>query len=243
MSQLHSVIPLVALVLLVRHVLCRVRGDIGERGLERPSTFCWVAVPGVALIASSIWCLAGLYTGGPVGLLALCAASLLCGYVVLDRRRLAENLRARVERTRLPERLRGAVIPVAALLVCTVLGFLAVELPYNSYVPWMSPGCVAIQAALILGMLVFLYFLFQRRGVGIAIGVGACFLIGLAQFFVASFKSAAILPNDLFVLGTAAAVSGSYVYSARGQGWYRGRVSSTGNGEIRYRPLNCSTKN
>ena len=213
MSQLQSVIPLIALALLVRHVLSRVRGDIGEQGLEHPSTFCWVAVPGVALIASSIWCLAGLYTGGPVGILALCAASLLCVHVVLDRRRLAENLRARVQCTRLPERLRGVVIPVAALLVCTVLGFLAVELPYNSYVPWMSPGCVAIQAALILGTLAFLYFLFQRRGVGIAIGVGACFLIGLAQFFVASFKSAAILPNDLFVLGTAAAVSGSYVYS------------------------------
>lgn len=48
------------------------------------------------------------------------------------------------------------------------------------------------------------------------VGVGLCFVIGLAQFFVASFKSAAILPNDLFVLGTAAAVSGGYTYAVGG---------------------------
>ena len=80
----------------------------------------------------------------------------------------------------------------------------------------MGPQYVLIQGLIILVALAALHFVFQRHGAGMAVGVGLCFVIGLAQFFVASFKSAAILPNDLFVLGTAAAVSGGYTYAIGG---------------------------
>ena len=215
MSLLQTPIPLIALVLLVRKVMRHLRADLGERRLTRPSTFCWLALPGIALLAATVWCAAGLYSGTPLGLLALATASLLCGHAVLTRRSLAEKCRELVE-TLVPPRLRRIAVPATALLLCTVLGFLALELPYNSYVPWMSPGCVGIELLIIFAALTLLYFLFQRRGAGIVLGVGVCFFIGLAQFFVASFKYAAILPNDLFVLGTAAAVSGSYVYAVDG---------------------------
>ena len=91
------------------------------------------------------------------------------------------------------------------------------ELPYAEGGLAVEPRFALIEALLVLGALTFLYFLFQRRGSGIALGVGTCAFIGLTQFFVASFKASAILPNDLFVLGTAAAVSGSYVYSVDGR--------------------------
>ena len=211
MPSILTLIPLLFLVLLVLDALGGVRDEIARSAHVRPSTFCWLAVPGLALVAAAVWCLAGLYNGGPLELVVLGVASVVSGGVVLRRRALTESLAQVTEKG-----LLRAAVPAAALAVCTVLGFLAMELPYNSYVPWMDPACVAIQAVLILGGLVLLFFLFQRRGAGIALGVGLCFFIGLSQFFIASFKASAILPNDLFVLGTAAAVSGSYVYAVDG---------------------------
>ena len=109
-----------------------------------------------------------------------------------------------------------ALLALAALLACVVLGFLAMELPYNPQALSIALNYAAIQMGLILGALLVLFFLFQRHGAGLVLGVASCWAIGLAQFFVARFKASAILPNDLFVLQTAAAVSSNYVYSVDG---------------------------
>lgn len=52
----------------------------------------------------------------------------------------------------------------------------------------------------------------QTRGAAIFILV-ACFIFGLAHYFVIQFKGQPVMPSDLFALGTAAAVSKGYVYS------------------------------
>lgn len=183
----------------------------------RASTLCWASLPTLPLALVAAWCTLGLYEGGPAELVALAAASLLAHGIALDR----DGLRARLDAW---ARDRGVALPLAhallaavAVIACCALGLLALELPYNAGALGIAPRFALIEGALILLVLLALFFLTQRSGAGLVLGVAACWLIGLAQFFVAAFKGTAILPNDLFALGTAAAVSGSYVYAVDGQ--------------------------
>ena len=186
-----------------------------SRGEARPSRgqLCWLAVPVLVLGVLAVLCVLGLYQGGPLEPLALIAAALGASWVMLRRDRIRNAVAAWGEKRGWSPARAHALFTLVALLACTLLGHLAMELPYNYEVLWMAPQYALLQCGLVLLALAALHFLFQRRGAGMVVGVGLCFVIGLAQFFVASFKSAAILPNDLFVLGTAAAVSGSYTYA------------------------------
>ena len=216
MTPSLTIAPLLSLALLASGAVLLIRRSQREGRVIRPTSFVWLGVPGLCLIAAAVWCASDLYTGGAAELCALCLAALLCGAVVLSRDRLLGALEGLADRAGLSSRALSAVVAALALALATLLGFLAMELPYSDEIAQMVPQFAALQAALIAGALLMLYFLFQRRGSGIAVGVGVCAFIGLSQFFVASFKASAILPNDLFVLGTAAAVSGSYVYSVDG---------------------------
>ena len=189
-----------------------------SRGEARPSRgqLCWLAVPVLVLGVLAVLCVLGLYQGGPLEPLALIAAALGASWVMLRRDRIRNAVAAWGEKRGWSPARAHALFTLVALLACTLLGHLAMELPYNYEVLWMAPQYALLQCGLVLLALAALHFLFQRRGAGMVVGVGLCFVIGLAQFFVASFKSAAILPNDLFVLGTAAAVSGSYTYAVGG---------------------------
>lgn len=189
-----------------------------SRGEARPSRgqLCWLAVPVFVLGALAVLCALGLYQGGPLEPLALIAAALAASWVMLRRDRIRGAVLAWGDKRGWSQARAHALLTLLALLACALLGHLAMELPYNYEILWMAPQYALLQCALILLALAALHFLFQRRGAGMVVGVGLCFVIGLAQFFVASFKSAAILPNDLFVLGTAAAVSGSYTYAVGG---------------------------
>lgn len=189
-----------------------------SRGEARPSRgqLCWLAVPVLALAVVAVLCVLGLYQGGPLELLVLGASAIGASQVMLRRDQVHAAAAAWGEKRGWSRERTHALFTLAALLACTLLGHLAVELPYNYEILWMAPQYALLQCLIILLALGALHFLFQRRGAGMVVGVGLCFVIGLAQFFVASFKSAAILPNDLFVLGTAAAVSGSYTYAIGG---------------------------
>lgn len=212
-----ALIPLVALCALTAGSVLFVRRSLAKGGLPRPSAFCWLAAPALMLIAAIVWCWGGLYLGGAPELVSLCAAALVAGAAALLRDPILAALDARAAAAGIPRRLPRALLAILAIATGVALGFLAMELPYAEGGLAVEPRFALIEALLVLGALTFLYFLFQRRGSGIALGVGACAFIGLTQFFVASFKASAILPNDLFVLGTAAAVSGSYVYSVDGR--------------------------
>ncbi len=206
-------LPLVAGIAAI--VVLTVRTSRSE-GRPTAGQLCWLAVPLLTLAALAVLCLLGLYQGWPIEPLVLVAAALAASWVMLRRDRVRAAAMAWIEARNRTQASAHALFTVAALLACTLLGHLAVELPYNYGVLWMAPQYALLQCLLILLALGALHLLFQRRGAGMVVGVVLCFLIGLAQFFVASFKSAAILPNDLFVLGTAAAVSGSYTYAVGG---------------------------
>jgi xanthine/uracil permease len=59
----------------------------------------------------------------------------------------------------------------------------------------------------------FFYLVGRRHGEAAFVSLAFFAFIGVAQYFVRKFKNAAILPNDLLVLGTAAAVAEQYTYS------------------------------
>ena len=211
-----AALPLVTLALLALGAALYVRRRRARGARPSARTLCWLAVPAAASALAAAWCALGLYEGGPTELAALSASSLAAGAAALARGRFAAWVDARARRAPGSAAPTRALVAVVALLACVVLGFLAMEFPYNEGALSIALNYAAIEMALILGALLLLFFLFQRRGAGLALGVALCWVIGLAQYFVARFKASAILPNDLFVLQTAAAVSGSYVYSVSG---------------------------
>ncbi len=71
------------------------------------------------------------------------------------------------------------------------------------------PTVVCVRLLLLAGLFAMLD-LFQRRGGAPAFIAFLCWGIGMAQFFVITFKSMPIQPADLSALGTAAAVSGGF---------------------------------
>ena len=175
----------------------------------RPSSVAWLMVPLGMVIWAAVWCGLGLYEGGDAEISVLSVSSLVSGACILQRWQINTTVR------RLSVIWR-CFLGVAVVLACSVFAFISIELPYSDGVTTLLPRFAILEVTLILCLLATLLFLFQEHGVGMALGVTACALVGMASYFVASFKGSAILPSDLLVLGTAAAVSEGYVYSVNG---------------------------
>ena len=206
MISLRLLAPLLSLAALVAGTVLLARRD----GRPRPATVAWLAVPVLALVWLVAWLGLDLYHEGRAEIVAFCAAALVAGACALGRDRMRSALAARGVRVR-------AAAFVGSLLLCTVLAFVALELPSAVDADTILPQFALLECALILGADLALYFLLQRRGAGVAALSTVLVIVGIAEFFVMSFKGAAILPTDLLVLGTAAAVSGGYVYVVSGQ--------------------------
>ena len=99
-----------------------------------------------------------------------------------------------------------------AILVAAICSVIAMELPYNWAISRLPFYWVSIEFALTLAILVGLYFLAQRFGIGPILGVTVFTVYGIAQHFIVLFKGATILPSDLLALSTAMEVSGGYTY-------------------------------
>ena len=212
MTALFALIPLFGIAV----TLYVVRSSLRQGSRPSFGTLCWLALPLLALAAVALLCALGLYQGWPLELIVLDAAAVGASSLMVRREALRASLIEKIERLAHERSRSRALFSLGALLACTVLGHLSLETCYNWELLWMAPQFALLQMLIILTALSALFFLFQRRGAGMVVGVVLCFIIGLAQFFVASFKASAILPNDLFVLGTAAAVSGGYVYAIGG---------------------------
>ena len=80
--------------------------------------------------------------------------------------------------------------------------------------PGSTPSCILLEWAIITTLMVGLFFLFQRHGAAPAVLAFALFVLGIAEFFVITFKSMPIQPGDLSAISTAAAVAGTgYTFS------------------------------
>ena len=112
---------------------------------------------------------------------------------------------------RLPRRL---VLMVAFILLGGVMATLGLEIPSNHNILWMYPLCLLLEYALITAVAAGLFFLGQRRGGAPAILAMGLFILGIAEYFVITFKSTPIQPGDLSALSTAASVAGTgYTYT------------------------------
>lgn len=131
--------------------------------------------------------------------------------------RLGRKLRGRVHELRIALH-RPTAVCVMLLLLAGLFAMLGLETPSNHDLTWCYPLCILLEWALITAVMVGLFYLFQRRGGAPAFIAFLCWGIGMAQFFVITFKSMPIQPADLSALGTAAAVSGgfTYIFSAFG---------------------------
>ncbi len=102
---------------------------------------------------------------------------------------------------------------LVGLLVCTICGIIAIETPWNASAGEIAVNFLLIDFVVIFCILVALFFLGQRTGWLVAVGVIACYALGIGQAFVIEFKGTALLPADLMALSTAAEVAGGYTYN------------------------------
>lgn len=182
-----------------------------------PSTLCWLAVPAAAVLVLLVLLATGLYDGGPLGVLALAASASLCALAVTRRRSVCGALAGGLGRLGLDGGRARVVHASLVVVACSVLALLALEVPYCDGALALAPPYALLELALIALFLLTLHFASLQRGGGLVLGAGVLLLVGVAQFFVADFKAYVIMPSDLMVLGTAAAVAGSYVYAVGDQ--------------------------
>ena len=98
----------------------------------------------------------------------------------------------------------------AAVLCSIPLGFFLIEFPYSSTFFQMEPRYVGLNLALVAGFVLAVWLFAQRRMWGVVLGLAACLVAGLADYFLMLFKGTTILPSDVLALSTAAQVAGGY---------------------------------
>lgn len=174
-------LPLVTIALLALAAGLYVRRRRARDSRPSARTLCWLLVPVAGLVLAAAWCALGLYEGGPAELAVLCASALVAGAAALARGRFAAWVAERSRRAPGSGAPTRALVAVVAVLACVVLGFLALELTYNATALSIALNYAAIEASIILGALLVLFFLFQRHGAGLTLGVFICWVIGLGS--------------------------------------------------------------
>lgn len=208
MGIFYAIFPLVALVALVATSVSYARRRFyGGEPLPR-SSWAWAFPSAAMLVFLTVWGCRGLLEG-TFALAAIpvsCAIIALCGGISLRRDAIWDWYDG------LPGIVRG-MLRVLLPILAVVLSFLAIEVPFNGYLPLRGPSYFWVELILVALLQLALYFLGQRHAALCGLGVGFCLFVGIAQHFVKRFKNAAILPTDLLVLNTAAAVGNEYVFS------------------------------
>ena len=115
---------------------------------------------------------------------------------------------------------RPTAVRIIILLLAGLFAMLALEFPPTTISRGATRCASCSSSSLISAVMIGLYHLFQRHGVAPAVIAFVLWGIGMAQFFVITFKSMPIQPADLSALGTAAAVSTGYDYIFSAFGLY-----------------------
>ena len=163
------------------------------------ATRAWLLPLYVGLAAPCMWHAMGIGTTDALALTLYSALLLACGVVVLARHEVCELMDARTRTRRL-----FAALAIAA--TCTL------EFTCNDTFFLMWPWFWAIEIALVLGLMLVLWLVCGRRGIGPALGIALLQALGIAQHYVLEFRGSSILPSDLFAAGTALSVSSGYTY-------------------------------
>lgn len=209
-----SFIALAATLLLARSSL-RIAAAAGARTPR--SAIAWGGVFALIQAFIGVYAAVGLVHGDLLAALIVNCALTAAAALSFSRARVAAALCAPrstdAGELAAPRIAHPLIASVALVLLAGVLAVLALEVPSNHDIFHMYPLCLLLEWALIAALLTGAFFIFQRRGAVPAAIVGVLLMVGLAQYFVITFKALPIQPGDLSALSTAAAVSTGYQYA------------------------------
>lgn len=103
-------------------------------------------------------------------------------------------------------------VALFAIAAVTLVCFICLERPSNSAFLRLDDLYLNCELAVIAGVVAGCWLIFQRKPFGFALPLIAAFVYGLAEYFVETFKGAAIMPGDLRSASTGMAVAGGYDY-------------------------------
>lgn len=177
----------------------------------RASGVAWALAFLAIQVFIGVWGALGLVQNEPVAPIIMNAVLTGCVYLSLARPRLRPRLLALFEPgSRWPHPQAACAL---AMVATGIFATLALELPSNHNLLWMYPLCLLLEIFLVTAIVSGFFYLFQRRGAASAIVSFVFFAIGIAEYFVITFKSQPIQPGDLTAIATAAAVGGGYIFS------------------------------
>lgn len=202
--QLYSIIPLLGIALIAVSCWGRALVKKDESLRDRVIAFSGI-IPFVVLLGfTGIWYGLGKMACGPVFLSGMTCVFTLLGILSVFRDVLIRR----------PFGVSGVLLAEARdallLVVASVYSFFALDILWNETLFSLQLIFVLISVVSLFVLYLFLYFIGQRTGVAVSLGVVVFTLTAIAQHFVVLFKNSAILPSDIYAIGTAAAVSSSY---------------------------------
>lgn len=177
----------------------------------RASGVAWALAFLAIQVFIGVWGALGLVQDEPIAPIIMNAVLTGCVYLSLARPRLRPRLLALFEPgSRWPHPQAACAL---AMVATGIFATLALELPSNHDLLWMYPLCLLLEIFLVTAIVAGFFYLFQRHGAAPAIASFVFFAIGIAEYFVITFKSQPIQPGDLTAIATAAAVGGGYIFS------------------------------
>ena len=177
----------------------------------RKSSVAWAIAFLAMQVFIGVWGALGLVQNEPVAPIIMNAALTGCVYLSLARPRLRARVVALFEPgSRWPHPQAAVALSMVVAGICATL---ALELPSNHDLLWMYPLCLLLEIFLVTALMAGFFYLFQRRGAAPAVLAFIFFAIGIAEYFVITFKSQPIQPGDLTAITTAAAVGGGYTFN------------------------------
>ena len=181
-----------------------------DRAFLRKPSLGWSIFFAALQAFLSVYAALGYVQDDPVSAIIMNVVLCLCVFACMNRPAIAKKL---LDFTGPEGHFRHPTV-VMVLLMCLAGLFagLALEVPSNHDFSWVYPLCMLLEWGLITVTMGGLFFLFQRRSAPCSIVVIALYVIGLAEYFVITFRSMPITPGDLTALSTAAAVSSGYSY-------------------------------
>lgn len=145
--------------------------------------------------------------------MTLICAAVLFGFTFIASKRADYSARIARVLCALPYRAQIVLVDVVAVLLLLFSAFYALEAPYNPGLVMVEPPFLFMDLGLMLLAITSVYFISHRNAIANLVLQGFFFFWGIAQYYLWQFKNTAIMPADLFALGTAAAVSGNYSYA------------------------------
>jgi phosphoglycerol transferase MdoB-like AlkP superfamily enzyme len=104
-------------------------------------------------------------------------------------------------------------LSLAALCVCPVITFYLFDLYTNNPFINMDLKTQLLNIVFYVLMEMLLLGIFRQIKIAMMLQTGIFMVVGLANYYVQNFRSAPIMPWDIYSIGTAKSVAGNYSYS------------------------------